>query len=156
MTSHFGQPARPISVATLWLLVACAAAEPEESALLKQGERGPAVLAHFGDTAAIEVPESTRVGEPTTVRITSFGGGCIRPDTTEAEVSGLSAVVRPYRVEPSELPPKSGCPLVLRFDRHTAQLRFSQPGRARVRILGLARPGDHPFVIERELQVSAS
>jgi hypothetical protein len=143
-----------MSLAILWLLAACAAAEPEESALLRQGERGPAVLAFYGDTASVEMPESTRVGEPTTVRVTSFGGGCIRPDSTESEVSGLTAVVRPYRLEPTQLPPNTFCPANLRFDQNVVQVRFSQAGRARVRILGLARPGDQPFVIERELQVT--
>jgi hypothetical protein len=154
MTSHFGQPARLMGLATPWLLAACAAAEPDESALLSQGERGPALLAFYGDTTSVEVPESTRVGEPTTVRFSSFGGGCIRPGTTEAKVSGLSAEVRPYRLEPTELPPNTFCTSELRLDQNAVQLRFAQLGRARVRILGLARPGDQPFVVERELQVT--
>jgi hypothetical protein len=154
MASHFAQPARFVGLVTLWLLAACGAAEPDESALRRDGQRGPALLAFYGDTTSVELPETTRVGEATAVQFTSFGGGCIRPDTAEAEVSGLNAEVRPYRLEPAELPPNTACTSELRLDRNVVQLRFGQPGRARVRIVGLARPGDQPFVVERELLVT--
>jgi hypothetical protein len=152
MASHFSQRGRHMGLATLWLLAACGAAGPDES--LRHSDRGPAVLAFYGDTTSVELAASTRVGEATAVRFTSFGGGCIRRDTTVAEVSGLSAEVRPYRLEPTEPPPNTACTSELRLDQNVVQLRFVQPGRARVRIVGLARPGNQPFVIERELQVT--
>jgi hypothetical protein len=154
MVTRFPQPARLVGLATLSLLAACAGAGPDDSQLLNRGERGPAVLAYYGDTTAVELAESTRVGEATAVQFISFGGGCIVQDTTVAEVSGLSAEVRPYRLEPTELPPNTGCTMELRLDQNVVQLRFAQPGRARVRIVGLARPGDRPFVVVRELQVA--
>jgi hypothetical protein len=154
MAGQFRQRKRHMGLATVWLVAACGAAGPDDSSLLRGGERGPAVLAFYGDTTSVELAASTRVGEATTVRFTSFGGGCIRRDTTVAEVSGLSAELRPFRIEPTELPPNTACPSVLRLDQNVVQLRFAQPGRARVRIVGLARPGDRPFVIERELQVA--
>ena len=154
MASHFDQGWRHVSLASLWLLTACGAAGPDESPLLRDGDRGPAVLAFYGETTSVELVPSTRVGEATALRFTSFGGGCIRQDTTVAEVSGLSAEVRPYRLEPAELPPNTACTSELRLDQDVVQLRFSQSGRARVRIVGLARPGDQPFVIERELHVT--
>jgi hypothetical protein len=153
MISHFPQPARLVGLAALSLLAACGAG-PDDSQLLIERERGPAVLAFYGDTTSVELAASARVGEATTVRFTSFAGGCIRQDSTVAEVSGLSAEVRPYRLEPTELPPNTACTMELRMDQNVVQLRFTQPGRARVRIVGLARPGDRPFVIERELQVA--
>jgi hypothetical protein len=142
------------SLATGWLLIACTAGGPDDSSLLSGGERGPAVLAFYGDTTAIELPASIRVGEVATVRFTSFSGGCIRKDRTEAAVSGLTAEVRPYRREPSELPPNTACTAELRLDQNVAELRFAEPGLARVRIVGLARPGDQPFVLERDLLVT--
>ncbi len=154
MVSHFGQTARMMALVTPWLLAACATAGPDESLFLDEGERGPALLAFYGDTASVELPASARVGEAATIRFTSFGGGCIRQDSTEAEVSGLSAEIRPYRLEPTKLPPNTACTSELRLNQHLVQLRFGHPGRARVRIVGLARPGDQPFVIERELQVA--
>jgi hypothetical protein len=111
-------------------------------------------LAFYGDTSAVQLASSTRVGEETTVRFTSFGGGCVAMDTTEADVAGLSAVVRPYRREPARLPANTACPAELRLDQNVVQLRFAEPGRAHVRIVGLARPGDHSFVLERDLQVT--
>jgi hypothetical protein len=154
MASQFRQHKRHLGIATLWLLAACGASGPDDSSLLRGGERGPAVLAFYGDTTLVELAASTRVGEATAVRFTSFGGGCIRRGTTVAEVSGLSAEVRPFRIEPTEMPPNTGCTMELRLDQNVVQLRFAQPGRARVRVVGLARPGDRPFVIERELQVA--
>jgi hypothetical protein len=154
MTSHLGSPARLMGLAAPWLLAACSAAGPDESPLLRDNDRGPAVLAFYGDTTSVELAASTRVGEATTVRFTSFGGGCIRRDTTVAEVSGLSAKVRSYRLEPTELPPNTSCTSELRLDQNEVHLRFVEPGRAVVRIIGLSRPGDQQFVIERELQVT--
>ena len=141
-------------IAGLWLLAACTANGPEESPLFNAGVRGPAVLAFYGDTSAVQLASSTRVGEATTVRFTSFGGGCVAMDITEADVAGLSAEIRPYRREPARLPANTACPAELRLDQNVVQLRFAVPGRAHVRIVGLAGPGDLPFVLERDLQVT--
>jgi hypothetical protein len=142
------------SLAAGWLLAACTAAGPDDPPLLSAGERGPALLAFYSDTTAVQLAASTRVGEATTVRFSSFGGGCIRQDTIEAAVSGLSAEVRPYRREPTQLPPNTACTAELRPDQNVVELRFAEPGHARVRIVGLARPGDQPFVVERDLLVT--
>ena len=137
-----------------WLLASCTVSGPDDSSLFSFGERGPAVLALYGDTTTVQLPASIRVGEVTTVRFTSFGGGCIVQDRTEASVSGLSAEVRPYRREPSQLPPYTACTADLRVDENVAELRFAEPGHARVRIVGLARPGDRHFVLQRDLLVT--
>jgi hypothetical protein len=96
----------------------------------------------YGDTTAVQLAASTRVGQVTPVRFTGFAGGCVRQDTTEAEVAGLEAEVRPYKREPTRLPRNRACTAELRLDQNVAQVRFVEPGRARVRIVGLARPGD--------------
>jgi len=145
---------RLTSLAALWLLVGCGADGPGEPPLFNAGERGPAVVVFYGDTSVVQLAASTRVGEATTVRFTSFAGGCIRQDTTEADVAGLTAEVRAYRREPARLPPNTACPAELRLDQNVVDVRFTAPGRARVRIVGLARPGDHPVVLERELEVT--
>lgn len=136
-----------------WFAAGCTASGPDDSSLLSAGERGPAVLAFYGDTTAVHLAASIRVGEVTTVRFTSFGGGCIVQDRTEVAVTGLRAEVRPYRRESSQLPPNTACTAELRIDQNAAELRFAEPGRARVRIVGLARPGDQPFLLERDLLV---
>jgi hypothetical protein len=109
------------------------------------------VLAFYGDTSGVQLAASTRVGEATAVQFITFGGGCVFQDRTEVTVSGLTAEVRPYR---RELPPNTVCTMELRLDRNVAELRFAEPGRARVRIVGLARPGNHRFVLERDLLVT--
>jgi hypothetical protein len=153
MAHFFRLPTRLARLAAGGLLASCTAAGPDESSLFSTDERGPAVLAFYGDTTAVELAASARVGEVAIVRFTSFGGGCIRQDETEAAVSGLTAEVRPYRREPNELPPNTACTADLRIDQNMAELRFAEAGRAHVRIVGLAQPGDHPFVLERDLLV---
>jgi hypothetical protein len=138
-------------LAAVCLLAACANSGPDESSVFSAAERGPALLAFYGDTSVVQLAATVRVGEVTTVRFTSFGGGCIRRDETEVTMSGLTAVIRPSRSEP---PPNTVCTADLRIDENVAVLRFAEPGRARVRIVGLARPGDRPFVIERDLVVT--
>src|SRR5918997_3946272 len=136
---------------TTWLLAACTNSGPDDSSFFSAAERGPALLAFYGDTSIVQLAATVRVGEVTTVRFTSFGGGCIRQDETEVAVSGLTADIRPHR---SELPPNTVCTSELRIDQNVAELRFAEPGRARVRIVGLARPGDRPFVLERDIVVT--
>jgi hypothetical protein len=154
MTRCVVQTGQLLGVLALWLFSACSASGPDNTEHLHEGKRWPALLAYYGDTTVVELPAAVRVGESATVRFFSFGGGCIRPDTTEAQVSGLSAEIRPYRLDLTGLPPNTACTSELRLDPHASQLRFEQPGRARVRILGLSRPGDHPFTIERELEIT--
>jgi hypothetical protein len=138
---------------TMWLLAACNADGAEEPPLFNAGERAPAVLVYYGDTTAVQLAAATRVGQATPVRFTSFAGGCVRKDTTEAAVAGLTAEVRAYRREPV-LPPNTACPADLRLDHNVVEVRFAEAGRARVRIVGLAQPGDQPFVLERDLEVT--
>jgi hypothetical protein len=133
------------------LLAACTGAGPDDSSLLSGATRGPAILAFYGDTTTLQLAASIRIGEVTSVRFTSFGGGCILHDTTEVTVSGLAAEVRPYR---RQLPANTVCTAELRIDQNVAELRFAEPGHARVRIVGLARPGDRPFVVTRDLLVT--
>lgn len=143
---------RLISLATL--LAACSGNGPDGPSLFDDRERGPAVLVFHGDTAGVEVPAATRVGQPTTVRFTSFSGGCVSRDSTEASVAGLTAEVRPYQRDPRRLRPDLICTADLRLDNNVVELRFAKAGRATVRIVGLAQPGDHPFVLVRELEVT--
>lgn len=145
---------RLTGAAALWLLAACSADTPEGPSLYDDRSRVPAVLAFYGDTATIEIPAATRVGEATTVRFTSFAGGCIRQDATEADVAGLSAEIRPFRRDPSRIKKDIICTMDLRLDTNVVELRFAETGRARVRIVGLAQPGDHRFVMERDIEVT--
>ena len=145
---------RLATLAVGWLFAGCTAAGPDDSPLLGSAERRPALLVYYGDTTAVELAASVRVGEVAIVRFTSFGGGCVSQDMTEAAVSGLTAEVRAYRREPRELPPNTASTAELRIDQNVTELRFAELGHAHVRIVGLARPGDRPFVLERDLLVT--
>ena len=67
-------------------------------------------------------------------------------------VEGLSAEIRPYRLEPA-VDGSVVCTTELRLEERVVRVRFRQAGRTVVRLVGLARPGDRPLVLERELQV---
>ena len=115
--------------------------------------RGPAILAHYSDSAMVRMPGSAHVGVPVSITVTSFGGGCITQGDTEVTVRGLVAEVRPYRYETVRLPPNAACTSELRIFEHTVSFQFSEPGEASVRIVGLRRPQDAPYILERELTV---
>ncbi len=115
--------------------------------------RGAAILVDYGDTTTVTLSTSVRVGVPLSITVTSFGGGCITRGETESTVRGLEAEVRPYRYEIVRLPPNMACTDEFRIFQHTTSLQFGEPGDAHVRVLGLRRPGDAPYVVEREVQV---
>ena len=142
-----------IALATLAL--GCSATlSPDEALTAKRNAGatvGPAVLSFFGDVTTVTLPESARVGEPVRVTATAFGGGCVSQRGTESAASGLMAEVRPLRVEISD--PDTFCTMELRIFEHATVLRFAEPGEALVRVIGIARPGDTPFVAERRLTV---
>jgi hypothetical protein len=150
MALTFGKSTQLARLAATCLLAACGIFGSDDSSL-GANERGLAILAFYGDTSDVQLAATVRVGEVTSVRFTSFGGGCIRQDSTEVVVSGLTADIRPHRLEG---PPNAVCTANLRIDQNGADLRFGEPGRARVRIVGLAQPGDRLFVLERGLLVN--
>jgi hypothetical protein len=138
----------------MWVLGSCSPERTGEPSLFDLRERGPAVLAFYGDTTTVEIPAVTRVGQATTVRFTTFAGGCIRKDSTEADVAGLAAEVRAYQRDPNRVAPSLVCTAELRLHDNVAELRFAKAGRAKVRIVGLTQPGDHQFVLQREIEVT--
>lgn len=146
---------RLIGLAMLWLITACGTEVPEGPSLYADDRtRVPAVLAFYGDTSLVELPAVTRVGQATTLRFTSFAGGCIRQDSTETLVAALSAEVRPFRRDPHRVNPDIFCTADLRLDNNVVELRFAEAGRAKVRIVGLAQPGDRRVVLERDIEVT--
>jgi hypothetical protein len=67
-------------------------------------------------------------------------------------VSELRAEVVPYQrvYVPG---PNGACTMELRVTRRPVRLTFATPGRARVRVIGRAAPGDSLIAIERSLEV---
>jgi hypothetical protein len=133
---------------------ACAGGKSNDAAPSIAVDTSAALLAFHGDTSSVEVPNSARVGDSVAVRFHTFGGGCTRPGRVDVVVSGLRAEVRPYHVHPAaDQKTEVVCTMELRFDPRVAHVRFDNPGSAIVRVIGLATPGDQPFVIERGLQI---
>lgn len=136
-------------VASLLSAGACSSVGPGEGRTV----RGPALLVLNGDVTEVQVPTTAQVDVPFMVEATSFGGGCIARGETDASVTGLTAEVRPYRYETIELPPGAVCSSELRIDHNTVRVQFATPGEGRVRIVGLARPEEQPYVVERGVSV---
>jgi hypothetical protein len=137
-----------LSVVTL---VACSATEPPAGG--PERVRGPAILLFYGDTSSVSLPVSSHVGVPFALTVTSFGGGCIAHGGVEVTLRGLNAEVQPYRYEAVRLPPNMACTMELRIYHDTVSLKFNEPGDATVRVVGMRRPGDTPYVIEHHLTV---
>jgi hypothetical protein len=134
---------------------ACSAGAPTHTAPLQQEVAPSAVLAFYGDTSSVQLPASARVGDSVTLRFSTFGGSCSRPGTVDVVISGLRAEVRPYLEKPpAELPDTVVCTAELLMDWRVAHLRFARPGRAEVRIVGVAVPEDRRLVLVRDLQVT--
>lgn len=124
----------------------------EQAAVVGASTRRVAVVYHHEDPAVLEVPETGRVGEPITVQVTTYGGGCVRDDTTVATVAGLQADIVPYQqiFTPG---PRGGCTRDLRITRRSVRVVFGTPGPARVRLIGRAQPGDSLIRLERQVTI---
>ena len=114
--------------------------------------RRVATIRHYGDPAVVEVPWTARSGEPVEIHVTTYGGGCVREDTTVASVAGLSAEVVPYQ---RVYAPRSqeACTSELRITRRSVRLAFAAVGQAKIRVIGRAAPGDSLVAVERRLIV---
>lgn len=82
------------------------------------------------------------------MQVTTYGGGCIREDTTAVVVSGMRAAVVRYQQVYSPRP-REACADILTITRRTETVRFPSAGRAMVRVIGRAAPGDSLVTIER-------
>lgn len=148
----------PAFLAAALLAVACSSpsAEPlrdgrESEAAARQQ---PSYIAHPGAAADVEVPATVRAGEPLTVQVVTFGNGCNAVGGTDVVVRALEADVLPWDLDHSS--EKVDCPDLLRTFRHSATVRFEQPGTATVRVNGRRLPGDAPVVVVRSVAVTAN
>lgn len=130
------------------LASACSALLPE-----RPSEQQPAVLEHYGEPPQVTAPASVLVGEPVTVSVTSYGGGCVRKGYTEVvQGQGMTVSVRPYELHAGD--GKSVCTDELALYRHQVTLRFDQPGTATLRIHGTRMPGREPITLTHTVVVA--
>ena len=114
--------------AFLLLLVGCAA----DDHVVEPGQ-----LAYGGMDPQITVPATARVGEPFTVAIATWGGGCIQEAArTDVSITEDGAEIRPYDVR--SIPGDHGACLanLITID-HTVTLQFASPGDKRIVIRGV-------------------
>lgn len=117
-------------------------------------ERRPGTLIHYSDPLQIQIPGSVTAGVPFIVRVTTYGGGCMKQGDTTTEVAGLSAAVRPYDYVAVKLPKNTGCPDILLFYPHQATLTFQQAGTAVVRVHGWRQPEGEAITVDRRITVN--
>ena len=139
--------ARPAFRASLALAALVTAACPSPFGV--DTERRRAVIELGDEAPEVEVPATAAAGAPFTVKITSYGGGCIRAGRTEVSVSGSVATVEPYQIiEKREI-----CTADLRIEVNTASIRFDTPGPAKVVFRGLNDAANEVITVERTVQV---
>ncbi len=101
------------------------------------------------DRVLVDVPAAAVAGVPLTVAVTTYGGGCVGEDTTVTFVEGLHADVVPYQRVITGV----ACTLELRITKRQVAIVFPAAGRATVRVIGRASPGDSVVVVERGVTV---
>ncbi len=116
-----------------------------------QQARRVSIIVSHSDTLVIEAPARTEVGRPTDVYVTTYEGGCNRPDVTSAEVDGRRATIVPYRLVPTD--PNAACTRDLLVNRRLVRLTFESAGSATIRVIGREEPGSRLFAVERRIVV---
>lgn len=115
-------------------------------------ERRVATISYYGDPVRIELPTTVSRGENFTVRVTTYGGGCIRKGNMVVELAASAAELTTYDHEVSHT--MGGvCTDDLRLYEHTATMRFHNPGTARITVHGVERPSGKMISVERMLLV---
>lgn len=128
-------------VALLALSGRCTPTEPDRP------ERRPGTLEFYGDSARIQVPDSVTTGTPFEVRVTTYGGGCMRKGEVEVFVRGGTVDIRPYDYEP--VPGTRACPDILVLYNHTALVTLADPGEATIQVHGWKEPQKAFFTVTR-------
>jgi hypothetical protein len=89
------------------------------------------------------VPDTVRAGVAFTATVSTFGStGCIRPDRSEVQATGLEADITPYDSVWAGSPP---CLPVWEAYPRSVDLTFATPGAALVRLRGRGLTGDLAF-----------
>ncbi|TVR60216.1 MAG: hypothetical protein EA422_14185 [Gemmatimonadales bacterium] len=147
----------PALLLTVFLLLASCSSPVE---LVGPDDEGRVLgaIEHYGDPARIEVPSHVSAGEPFTVTVTTYGGGCVSQGEVEVSLSGRQATVSPYDYDVRAdrrvtLPPNTICTAVLQHFTHEAELRFDHAGPARVTIRGQRRPSGEVISVNRTVLV---
>ncbi len=124
----------------------------EQTPASGQTARRIATITGYGESTVVDVPAAAHVGEPVTIGVTTYGGGCITEDTTTAIIASRRADVTPYQLVYTPRPGE-GCTLDLRINRRTVRVTFATAGAAQVVVTGRAQPGDSLVRVVRAITV---
>jgi len=124
----------------------------DEPASPERATRRVATLQSYADTAIVELPAVVRAGQPATVYVTTYGGGCVAEDTTVVTVVGMQADVVPYQRVPA-IGPRTVCTRELRLTRRPAVVTFATAGVATLQVTGRRQPDDVLFTMRRTIRV---
>jgi hypothetical protein len=97
----------------------------------------------------IDVPDAATVGIPFTVRIFTYGNGCISVHSTEVEMLGDTPVVTPYDRRRTE----GVCIQKLCNFVHEARLSFDSPGKQLILFRGRRSKLDEDVLYEFQAHV---
>ena len=104
------------------------------------------------DAPQVVVPQEVRAGVPFTVRVTTFGGGCVDKGFTEVTAGAGEADVRPYDFHPTD--ENAVCTRELRSHLHEATVRLEQPGTGTVRVHGVRMRDNEPVTVARTITIT--
>lgn len=154
-TTRSGTPKSPIMprsslllTVALTLAAGCGITYPDVSS-----EPRPAVIDPGApDAPQVVVPQEARVGVPFTVRVTTYGDGCVDKGFTEVAAGPSEADVRPYDFHPTDQ--NAACTRELRSHLHEASVRLEQPGTGTVRVHGRRMSDGEPVVVTRTVTIT--
>ena len=101
----------------------------------------------YGNPIIITAAFTATAGVPYSVKVLTYGGGCVSQGETESSQVGMTALIEPYDLERRA----DACTDELRVHEHIAALRFEQRGDATITVRGRSEPSgqtiDHRFTV---------
>lgn len=109
----------------------------------------PGVISFYDQPVVATAPDTALAGTPFTVRVRTYGGGCLSEGETDVVVTGSEALVQPLDIHSGA----EVCTDELRTFDHEATVVVAEVGTARIIFRGAEQPGDAPFSVVREVVV---
>jgi hypothetical protein len=134
------------AVVCLFLLFDFGQAQQEErdpEGVIYKEKRVPSVIAtheenSFLPAPALLAPTIVRANEDFKIEFYTIGGSCVRKGGEDVIVLKNVATVKAYDLDSGE----RMCNLILLYLTHTVTLRFTRPGKATIKILGIREGND--------------
>lgn len=116
---------------------------------LEGGSRLAYIAGFDDDDPHVTVPATVQAGAPFTVRVRTYGGGCVSKGATHVLLEGATATVVPYdRHSGAQV-----CTHELLMFEHAVEITFDAPGLAEVVVRGRDSSDDTvTFTYEIEVQ----